>query len=126
MALSRREFSERLIGSSVMLLALQACGGGGSYSSPATPTPSPAPSPASTCSSSGAQISGNHGHEVTIPLADLDSMTDMTYNIQGTATHNHTITLTVAMLQQLKNTDTTSVNSTVTQSHNHMVTISCV
>jgi hypothetical protein len=79
-----------------------------------------------TCGASGAAIAGNHGHQVTIAVADLDSTVDMTYNIQGAASHNHVVTLTVAQLQKLKGGQAVTVGSSVTLDHSHEVTSSCV
>ena len=87
--------------------------------------------PTSACGSSGAQISGNHGHVLTVPTADLDSATAMTYSIMGAATHDHMVTLTPAELAQLKAGQSVTVTSTVTNasgfgSHSHGVTVSCM
>ena len=102
------------------VLLVQGCGGGGSDSGAGSNNP-PA---ANTC---GGSISGNHGHTISIPKADLDSMTDKTYNIQGTATHNHTITLTPAQLTQLKTAGASvDVTSSTAEAHNHGVTVSCM
>ncbi len=41
-----------------------------------------------------AAISANHGHELEIPLADIEAGVEMTYSAQGTAGHCHQVTLT--------------------------------
>ncbi len=62
---------------------------------------------------------------LTIATADLDSLTDLVYNIQAGAVHNHTVTLTVANLRALKaGTVVTSTSSTAT-GHEHGVSITC-
>jgi len=106
-------------GSGTILLWLQACGGGGDGGG-GSGLPA-----AGTCGSSGAAISGNHGHSLTIDKADLDSMTDMTYSIMGSATHDHTITLTVAQLGALKAGQAVTVTSSVVLAHDHSVMITC-
>ena len=112
--LSRKAFCARLTGATVVLL-IQACGGGGSDA------------PAPGCSDT---IAGNHGHLLTVAAADLNSTTDRMYDIQGSAAHNHIVTLTVANLAALKAGMTVQVQSSVSPvgpagSHNHSVSILC-
>lgn len=78
------------------------------------------------CGATGAAISGNHGHTLTIDEADLDAATDKTYNIMGTAGHDHTVTFTVAQLAMLKDGQAVVVTSTSTSAHMHTVTARCV
>jgi hypothetical protein len=95
---------------------------------PAPPAPSPAPpppGPAAACGSAGAAISGNHGHQLVVPPADLDATTNMIYNIQGVANHNHTVTLTPAQLTQLKTPGMTVTVVSSDTGHVHDVTVSC-
>jgi hypothetical protein len=75
-------------------------------------------------------ISGNHGHVLVVPLADLDSTVDKSYNIQGEADHSHVVTLTVAQLQEIKAKNTVQDASSVGGSiyfpaHSHLLTITC-
>lgn len=73
-----------------------------------------------------ASISQNHGHTITIPLADLDSSSPKTYGIKGTSDHDHQVTLDPTDLGQLKSG--VSVQKTATasgQTHDHVVTILC-
>jgi len=49
-----------------------------------------------------AVISNNHGHALSIPLADIEAGADMTYSAMGTATHCHEVTLTAADFATLK------------------------
>lgn len=131
---TRKEFLVQVVqlASGGVLLTLGGCGGGGGggsgYSaSPApSPSPSPSPSPGQSCGSTGTAIVGNHGHVLTIPAADLNSAVNMTYNIQGTADHNHTVTFTPAQLAQLKAGTAVTVTSTTIQAHSHDVTTNCV
>jgi len=122
---TRRKLLFASAGGTALAVALASCGGGGggSYSSPA-PAPTPPPPPG-TLSCRDTLIVGNHGHSVMIPAADLDSTVNMTYNIQGTADHNHTITLTPAQLQDIKAMTAESVMSSTTLSHSHEVTVNC-
>ena len=120
MDISRKQFVETMVSGGTLLL-IAGCGGGGSYGG--TPAPAPAPAPANTCNQ--ATISDNHGHVLAIPKADLDSMTDKTYDIQGTADHTHSVTFTVAQLAALKAGMPVGVQSTTTLAHSHLVTETC-
>lgn len=77
------------------------------------------------CGAAGTEIAGNHGHELVIPAADLDSTTDKTYSIMGTAGHDHMVTFTVAQLGMLKAKTPVTVTST-SSVHTHAVTASCL
>jgi len=123
MSITRKEFCERMLGSSVVVLLFGGCGGGGDYASSSAPSPSP--SAAGTCGASGAAISGNHGHALTVPRADLDSTAGITYDIRASADHSHTVTLTAAQLSALKAGQMVTVTSSTTLSHNHDVTVTC-
>lgn len=126
MAMRRSEFCSALVSASA-LFVLQGCGGGGTdYGSSPSPAPGPAPGPAPApqCGSGGTAIAGNHGHVLVVPLVDLDSMVPMTYHIEGTAGHDHTVTFSVAQLQALKAGTSVTVTSTF-NGHQHDVTASC-
>ncbi len=49
-----------------------------------------------------AAISANHGHELTIPLADIEAGVDKTYDATGSAGHCHELTVTAADFATLK------------------------
>ncbi|HMI89090.1 MAG TPA: hypothetical protein VK550_33660, partial [Polyangiaceae bacterium] len=49
-----------------------------------------------------ALISGNHGHTLAIPMADITAGVDKTYNARGTATHDHFVQLTATDFAALK------------------------
>ena len=126
--ITRKEFCTRMAGGSVVLL-FQACGGGGSdYVAPPAPAPAPTPGPGpSGCNDT---IGANHGHTLTIAVADLSSTVDKVYDIQGSAAHTHTVTLTVANLQALKAGMTVQVTSSLSQTgpagaHDHAVSALC-
>jgi hypothetical protein len=118
MSMTRKQFIEGIAGGTVVLL-FQGCGGGGSDAAPA------AGMSGGSTSCNATTISGNHGHALTVPKTDLDSTTDKVYSIMGSADHDHTVTLTAAMLAQLKAGAMVTTTSTTTLSHNHNVTVSC-
>ena len=119
MDISRKRFIEALAGGSA-LLVFSGCGGGGSSYGGGNPPP-----PASGCSEA---ISGNHGHALTIAVADLDSPTAKTYDIMGAAAHSHQVTFSTTQLQQLKAGTAVTVTSTpfAGDGHTHNVTATCV
>lgn len=115
MAISRKRFLEGFAGSSALLL--WGCGGGG-YGGDSTPPPT------SSCTPS---IGANHGHALSVAVADLDSPTAKTYDIKGNATHTHSVTFSPAQLQQLESGVAVTVTSTAdaTDGHSHVVSVSC-
>jgi len=117
MDMSRKSFVEALAGSGALLL-LGSCGGGGYGGSAGTVQ----------TSSCAASISNNHGHELAVAVADLDSPTAKTYDIMGTnPTHTHTVTFSPAQLQQLKAGTAVTVTSTAApDGHTHSVAESCI
>jgi hypothetical protein len=122
--MTRKKFCSSVASATVLLL-IQACGGGGSGYSGSAPTSSPPPtsSGGGGCSDT---IAGNHGHVLSVAAADLDSATDMSYDIQGTADHTHTVVLTVAQLRTLKTGASVNTTSSTTLSHMHDITITCI
>jgi len=61
-----------------------------------------------------------------IPAADVDSTTPKTYSIQGSADHDHRVTLTPPQLAQIKAKTAVTVVSSVDFSHFHDVTVTCM
>ena len=84
------------------------------------------PPPAAALSCGATAITGNHGHALTIPSADVDSPIDMAYSIMGAADHNHFVTLTAAQLAQIKGKTPATIMSTMgPDGHTHLVTVNC-
>ncbi len=113
MSISRKTFLIHLTSAGWLLAS---CGGGGGDDNSANPPPG---------GGCGATISGNHGHTLVIPAADLDSTTAKTYDIQGGAAHAHSVTFSAAQLAQLKGGATVMVTSTFTIDHEHQVGERC-
>jgi len=72
-------------------------------STPTTPTPAPV-------DINGA-ISANHGHVAVVTGAQITAGGAITLNIQGTAVHSHTLSVSQADLQTLKNRQPVSRDS---------------
>jgi hypothetical protein len=70
-------------------------------------------------------ISGNHGHSANVPAADITGAAAHDYDIMGTATHTHTISVSAAQMASLAGGDGVMVTSTMTAGHTHDVTLSC-
>jgi len=118
----RREFVKLLVffGTGA---ALAACGGSDS----STQDGNTNPPPPGDCAANGAKggISLNHGHVLMVPKEDFSAGMDKTYNIQGSATHNHTIALTADQLAMILAGTHVSVTSSVTNDHAHQVSVFC-
>ncbi|HJV70690.1 hypothetical protein [Ideonella sp.] len=120
-SMTRKQFLGALGGGTVVLW-LQACGGGGGSDGGGM---GGGGGGGLSCGAGSANISANHGHSLTINEADLDSTTNKTYSIMGSAGHDHTVTFTPDQLAMLKGKQSVTVTSTTTSGHNHTVTASC-
>jgi hypothetical protein len=122
-SLTRKQFLRVVIRGSAAGLAggglLAACGGddGGGVDAPVA---------SGDCLQNGTTvaIAANHGHVLTVPLADVQAGTPQTYDIRGTALHTHSVTLTAAHFSQLAMNRTVTI-STQLGDHIHSVTIGC-
>ena len=117
--MTRKEFLRSVlgIGAGVGAVAfISSCGddGGGS-----------AVDAANTCTNPVNQIEGNHGHMVTIPIADVNAGAAMTYTLTGGG-HDHSLAITANQFTQIKNGQTLNITSGTGNGHTHMVTIMCV
>ena len=76
----------------------------------------------STCGASGSDISSNHAHALTIPKADLDSLTAKTYDLSAGSfdAHIHSVTFSVPQLATLKGGGSVTVTSTTNPSSYHL------
>jgi len=86
----------------------------------------PTPGPNVNCIDNGtnSSIGGNHGHTLSVSAADVNAGIEKSYGIQGSATHNHQVTVTVPQFATLANNQSVVVTST-SAGHTHSVTISC-
>ena len=115
MGISRRKLFGAAAGGAAVLLVPGCGGGGGDAIEPA----------GTSCGASGQAISLNHGHTLVIASSDLDSTADMTYSIRGSADHDHTVTMTVAQLRQLKAGGSVTAVASVSAAHSHVATAAC-
>lgn len=114
--LSRREFTFEaalavLAGSTITILG---CGG---YSSPSGPTGTGGPTDVV------GQISANHGHSAIITGAAMNAGGAIDLNIQGSATHNHVVSVSAADITMLKNGGAVDKVSTTGDVDGHFHTV---
>lgn len=79
--------------------------------------------PAPACSPSSV-IGTNHGHVLVVSSDDVRAGVEKSYDVTGTSSHAHTVTVTAAMFAQLANKQTVMTSATG-GSHTHDVTITC-
>jgi hypothetical protein len=100
--ITRREFTLEAalaVLAGCVITVSDACG------SKSTTDPSPAPSDIT------GTVSANHGHTAVVTSAQITAANAVVLNIQGTAVHNHTLSLSQAELQMLKNRQAVSKDS---------------
>jgi len=113
-ALTRRAFT---LEAALLLLAgcvitiTDACS---SSNNPTTPTP--------TVTDLNGVVSENHGHVATVTAAQITATNAVSLNIQGVATHNHTLALSQTDLQMLKNRQPVARDSSNDLAHMHTIT----
>jgi hypothetical protein len=122
MDISRKRFCASMAGATVTLW-LQGCGGGGGgYDGGSNPPPTGS----TACGAGVGNITGNHGHTLTILKADLDSTVNKTYTLGAATTdgHIHTVSFTPTQLASMKTGGTVTVTSTTNVGHSHDVAAS--
>jgi hypothetical protein len=123
--LTRREFTVESILALLAGVTITVAGCGSGYSSsPTAPTPTtntPPPTTTTTQDVNGA-ISANHGHVATVTSAQITGANAVSLNIQGTATHNHVVSLTADQIRMIAGRTQVAVQSTNDDGHQHMVT----
>ena len=70
-------------------------------------------------------IASNHGHVLTVTTADASAGADKTYDIMGTASHTHSVTITAAMFATLETGALVTTTSTTASGHAHDITVTC-
>ena len=84
-----------------------------------TTTPTPTPTP--TTDKNGT-ISANHGHVATITAAQLTARNMISLDIRGTATHTHTVEVSMTEVSSIAGGAQVAKQSTTDNAHNHTVT----
>ena len=121
MTMTRKDFLRSIVGAGLgvaSVAVIAGCGGddgGGSVDAPAA-----------ACTTPTSAIGTNHGHTITVSLADVNAGVDKTYDITGTSPHAHMVTVTAADFTAIKAGTTRMVTSTSGGGHTHAVTVMCV
>jgi hypothetical protein len=121
-SLSRREFTleAALALLSTVVITVEGCGSSNNAAPPAPSPPAPAP-PAPAADINGT-VSANHGHIAVITGAQITAGNAISLNIQGNATHSHTVDISQADLRTLQNRQAVAKDSSNTSGHMHTVT----
>ena len=118
--IDRREFTLQAAMAILAGCTITVAEGCGSSSSSMPPSPTPAPIGAPTDVTGS--ISANHGHTAVITGAQITAGNAIALDIQGSATHTHTVQISQADLTSLKNRQAVSRDSTNNSGHMHTVT----
>lgn len=70
------------------------------------------------------RVGRNHGHVLTVSLADVMAGAEKTYDVKGTAGHTHSVTLSADDMKGLQDGKIVRSKST-TQNHAHYVMVRC-
>jgi hypothetical protein len=121
--LDRRQFTlaTALAALSGVAITISACGGS-SYSAPTNPTGSTGGTGSTGNTDKVGQISNNHGHSAVITGAQLTAGGALELNIQGAATHAHTVSLSAAEISSIAANSRVAKDSSTDQGHSHTVT----
>lgn len=109
--IDRREFSVQaiLMMLSGVVITVSGCGSGSS------------PSSGSSTPGTG-RVSDNHGHVAVVTSAQLAAGGAVTLDIQGSATHSHSVTLSATEVVQVRDGVRVVKTSTTGDGHTHTVT----
>ena len=66
----------------------------------------------------------NHSHELTVTAEEVAAAVEVTYDIEGGGTHNHTVTVSAADFTALAAGETVMIESSM-GTHLHAITLSC-
>ena len=116
MKMTRRQF----LGTSAAAAALVACGGDDGKTDAAIA--------GRNCANNGTAVTivGNHGHVLLVTASDVTSGVAKTYDIMGTASHTHSVTIAAANFATLQSNSNGSVMVTSTDAgHTHQITVFC-
>ncbi|MDB4960916.1 MAG: hypothetical protein JWP01_915 [Myxococcales bacterium] len=121
--MTRKDFLRSLVGAGAATLGVAMLAGCGGDDGDGGGAVDAAPR---VCTSPSGSISGNHGHVVTVPLADVNAGADKTYDITGTSAHAHSITVTAANFTTIQGSGSVTLTSTSGGGHTHVVTVQCI
>lgn len=118
MSITRKQFLGTVIGVAGTAV-LYACGGDDGGVTP------DAAGASCTTNGTSVNIASNHGHVLVVSKEDVVAGAEKVYDIMGTATHTHSVTVTAAHFTMLQGNMTVSTTSTSGGGHTHGITIMC-
>lgn len=71
------------------------------------------------------RLGRNHGHVLTVSFADVTAGAEKTYDLAGTASHPHTVTLSADDMKRLLEGKVVRTKSTTDRGHAHRVVARC-
>jgi hypothetical protein len=72
-----------------------------------------------------AVISYNHGHELTVPAADISGGSQHSYDITGSADHSHSVSISADQMTTLAGNRPIQVTSSAGDGHTHIIDVYC-
>ncbi len=126
--IGRKEFMNLVLGMTGLGLGLTTvaagCGGG---SSPSGGAAGMSGTGTNACADRAPTdtIATNHGHTLNVTQPDVASGVLKMYSIMGTATHDHTVSITSTSFDTLKGGQTITLTSTTNNNHSHSITVVC-
>ena len=72
-----------------------------------------------------AVISYNHGHDLTVPAADISAGSAHSYDITGSADHSHSVSISADQMTTLADNRPVQVTSSSTAGHTHIIDVYC-
>jgi hypothetical protein len=122
MTMTRKQFLRSVLGvgaGAVGVAAIASCGGGDDGGSQID-----AP-PAGACTSPNTAIGSNHGHQMSVTIGDVNAAANKTYDIRGSASHTHSVTITANQFTGLEGGQGLNIQSTTGNGHTHTVNVTC-
>lgn len=124
--MKRKDFIRRIAAFSILGIPILAVAN--SCSKEETPSPSNNNNQSDgDCLANGTNtsIGSNHGHSLTVSKQDVEDATEKTYSIEGSAGHDHMVTITSSQFASLKSNQSITAASTSSGGHTHNITVSC-
>ncbi len=132
--MTRKQFLVRaleLSAATLGLTVLSSCTGGSpaprADAGPGSPDARAGGSAAGRCAMDGTSstIGDNHGHVLVVPAQDVAAGVDVTYHIQGTSDHDHTVTVRAADFASLQQDRAIMTTSSFDADHDHSILVAC-
>ncbi len=84
-----------------------------------------ADTPAAVCGVIDARVGSNHGHVLVVSPDDIAAGVDKTYEVKGSAGHNHRVTVTAADFRAIAAGQPFRARTTAEGGHRHNVLVRC-